>query len=276
MCDIDLLVSRSKVPDAARALAELGYRPEDAVVSPDGDIDRLTKSIGTFTQSKEDTPGVPQSPVDLHWDLVNVRWFCHASSWSADAILERAVPVQIGDTSALALDPLDQILHFSYHQAVKHHLIDTKDYLDLDLLCRRHRESLDALPARAREARLGSTCYHALFFARELFNTPISESVLSALGPNPLRSWLIGRLVTPERLLGDDLPRISVPRGFLLNLLMMDRRRDMALAVGRALWPEEEWLRQRMAMAGCSGQSARLWHLRRLGGYLLDLFRSSD
>jgi glycosyltransferase involved in cell wall biosynthesis len=273
MYDIDLLVSESQVPDTARVLSELGYRPEEAVVSPTGEIDRLTKSIGTFTQSKADLPGAPQSPLDLHWDLINVRWFRVATRWSTDEIRARAVPVRIGDTSALALDPLDQILHFSYHQAVKHHLIDTKDYLDLDLLCRRHPESLDALPARAHEARLRSTCYHALTFTRELFNTPVPESVLVALRPDPLRLWLVRRFVSPDRLLGADLPSINVARGFLLNALMFDRRRDFARAALRAVWPEHAWLRQRMAMAGCSDRSPRLWHLKRLGSYLVGVFR---
>ena len=276
MVDIDILVPDGDVPEAARILLDLGYRPEAAILTAKDGIDRidqLTKSIGTFHQENVNAIDYPQSPIDLHWNLINVRWFRLASHWPMDELRARAIPVEIGRTQTLALHPLDAILHLAYHQAVKHHLTDVKDFLDLDLLCRRDPEALYDLPARARSARFRSATYHALTFSRALFNTPIPERVLEELCPDPLRLYLVRRIVNPELLLQSQTPRINIARGFLLNVLMIDRWRDLLKIGFRSIWPDALWLKQRMEMAGASPGNARLWHLRRLGRYVTQALR---
>jgi len=96
-----------------------------------------------------------------------------------------------------------------------------------------------------------------------------------ALRPDPLRRWLVGRFVTPEKRLLDGLI-ISVPQGFLLNLLMVDRWRDMARVGLTIVWPDARWLTQRHRMAGVGRLHPRLWHLGRLVGYVLALLKRSS
>jgi len=73
-------------------------------------------------------------------------------------------------------------------------------------------------------------------------------------------------------LLNDDLA-INVPQGFLLNLLMVDRWRDLARVGLAMLWPDVEWLSQRHRMSEAGRLQLRLWHLGRVLRYVLALLK---
>ena len=81
---------------------------------------------------------------------------------------------------------------------------------------------------------------------------------LERLKPASLRRRLLGYMVDPSSLLAmRDLTR--GPQRFLLQLLLVDRRRDAVRLVWQALWPEDRWLMDRY---GSATASVRWRHLR--------------
>lgn len=104
---------------------------------------------------------------------------------------------------------------------------------------------------------------------------PRSRASTDPIHSDPLRCWLVNCFVTPEKRLLNDHPTISVPQGFLLNLLMADRWRDLARGGLAMLWPDTLWLSQRYRMAGAGRVHPRLWHLGRLVRYVLALLKRS-
>jgi hypothetical protein len=97
-----------------------------------------------------------------------------------------------------------------------------------------------------------------------LFDTSIPEQVLGALAPAPWRRWAIRRLHLDQMLLETKATGYHWQR-FWIQLLLIDRIRDMLRLIGRGLFPEEAWLRARYGVATpASLWSARLLHPWRL------------
>lgn len=274
MSDVDILVPRDRVPDARRVLEQLGYQPEAAVLTPWGSIDQITKSIGMFTKETEEGNRTAVV-IDLHWDLINIHWLKQVTRLEMADLWNCARPIQLSGQPTHQLCPEDTLLHLCIHQALKHHLIDLKDYLDMDQLVRSRKLDWETFVARAQAVRLRVACYHALHFTQTLFCTPIPDGVMAALRPDLLRRWLVHCFVTPEKRLLNHSLTISVPLGFLLNLLMVDRWRDLARVGLAILWPDAQWLTQRHRMAGAGRLHPCLWHLSRLVRYVLALLKCS-
>jgi glycosyltransferase involved in cell wall biosynthesis len=275
MSDVDLLVPYDRVPEAREVLERLGYQPEAAVLTPWGSVDQVSKSIGMFTKEAADDGQPMAVVVDLHWNLINTYWLKQATYLDMAEFWERARPIELSGQPTHQLCPEDTLLHLCIHQALKHHLIDLKDYLDIDQLVRSGRVDWESFVERAQVVRFRAACYHALRFTQSLFSTPIPDWVMVALRPDPLRRWLVSHFVTPEKRLLNDLT-ISVSKGFLLNLLMADRWQDLAHVCLSMLWPDTQWLSQRHRMAGVGRLHPRLWHLRRLVRYVLALLKRSS
>ena len=289
MGDVDILVPHNQVPEARRVLEQLGYQPEAAILTPWGSVDQISKSIGMFTKVTAD--GGPFDPstrlgtgfaqdrrpravvIDLHWNLINTHWFKQATHLDMGDLWDRAKLIELSGQQTHQLCPEDTLLHLCIHQALKHHLVDLKDYLDIDQLVRSGKVDWEAFAERAQGVRLRAACYHALRFTQALFTTPIPDGLMATLRPDPFRRWLVNRFVTPERRLLNDHLTISVPQGFLLNLLMVDRWRDLARVGLAMLWPDTQWLTQRHRMAGAGRLHPRLWHLSRLLRYVLALLK---
>jgi hypothetical protein len=129
--------------------------------------------------------------------------------------------------------------------------------LDVALLARTQPVDWAVVADRARAWRVGTAVWLVLQLTAELVGLTEAAPAVARLAPAPVRRHWLERLVNA----GSILAMRDVSRGsfrFVLLLLLVDRFRDVAAIVARAIWPERDWL---VARFGQAGLGVRLRHL---------------
>ena len=168
-------------------------------------------------------------------------------------------PVTVIGRAAWTLAPEDAIIQLAVHLAVSHQMAapGLRGLLDVVLLARTQPVDWPAVVERARGWRVAAATWLVLGLADALFGLPGAQAAIAGLQPGRVRRRLLGRLVgTDSMLAGRDLTR--GPLRFVYQLLLVDRNRDAARLLGRALWPEREWL---MLRYGASTPAVQWRHL---------------
>jgi hypothetical protein len=154
----------------------------------------------------------------------------------------------------------DMIIQVALHLAVGHQFGNqsVRSLMDIALMAKAREIDWQLVAARAKEWRVATAVWLVLFLVKQLIGTSGLEAVLDQLQPSAWRMRQLERFVSPQSILaGRDL-RDERER-FLFLLLLVDRRRDAGRLVGRALWPEHEWLSARYG-----GEINRWQHIQRL------------
>lgn len=108
--DVDLLVRPQDWLEAHRVLSAAGYEPDEVRIPPVGD-DSRTRFV-RFTGYEAGYRG-PGADVDLHWRLTPG----HPPGLDTEAVLRRAVPVEVSGATVLTLDPDTALAHTVLHGA---------------------------------------------------------------------------------------------------------------------------------------------------------------
>jgi hypothetical protein len=170
--DLDLLLPVDEIDRADRLLRGLGYRQ--------------TCPPGWEKFYAEHHHGAPYLPprghprLEIHVGLLDRR---RRQQPDLERMLERAVELPCGATSAWALAPEDQLIHAALHLAVSGRFLrGMKDLADIDLLLRSP-ESLDLgrILAGAGRPGIGRALHYALALANDLFGTPLDPRLAAAL-----------------------------------------------------------------------------------------------
>jgi hypothetical protein len=131
--------------------------------------------------------------------------------------------------------------------------------LDVVLLARAQPVDWPAVVVRARGWRVAAATWLVLGLADALFGLPGAEVAIAGLQPGRMRHRLLSRFAGADSMLaGRDLTH--GPLRFVYQLVLVDRIRDAARLLGRALWPEDAWLSARY---GAAGPGMQLRHLLR-------------
>jgi len=169
--DTDLVIARERRDEAEGVLAEIGY-VRDA--EPDADVASAQRH---FTRTRA---GLVDA-VDLHWRIVNPQAFAGPLD-DFGALVSRSVAVpSLGAARTVA--PMDALLIACVHRVAHHqdrvHLL----WLwDIHLLASAAtRQDLEAFAARAADCAMGAVSARSLALARECFDTPVHDDVLSEL-----------------------------------------------------------------------------------------------
>jgi hypothetical protein len=223
--DLDLLVRRRDRLDAVQVLLELGY------------TDVPGRSLDTLPAAYlSPPPGGAALPVDVHWECVGGP---RASELAAEEIWSRAVPAPSWGDSARTLAPEDLLLYLAATFAVHHTLAGALWQLDLALVLRRHRSTLDwdAITARARRWSAAGAVYFALRAVADQLGVSAPTPAMNRLRPDELRVSVMDRLQRsgPDGALLD----------YLLGVVMLDRYSDMVRSLTAGLVPPPGWLRSR-------------------------------
>lgn len=223
--DLDLLVRRRDRQQALDVLLTLGYTDipgrslehvPAAYLSPPGGSSRL--------------------PVDLHWECVGGP---RVSERAAEEIWSRAIPATSWGASARTLAPEDLLIYLAATFAVHHTLAGALWQLDLALVLRRHRTSLDwdAITARALRWGAAGAVYFALRAVGDQLGVAAPAPAMNRLRPDDLRVSLMDRLQRSGQN-GDFLD-------YLLGVVMLDRYSDIVRSLIASLVPPPGWLRSR-------------------------------
>jgi hypothetical protein len=260
MGDIDAWIETDRFPAAVGALAALGYRSRDKSDRPPA----LASLVGGEQQMVSSVPGT--GLVELQWPAFRGEWTRHTTQIDHAGIRARCLPLVVEGQRALVMAPGDTLIHLCHHQAISHQFgfPGVRGLLDLHLIVEGTDLDWPEIVACARDWRLSTVVWTVCDLTRQLFDTPIPDEVLGALAPAPWRRRAIHRLQL-ERMLLEMTSAGYHRRRFWIQLLLIDRIRDMVRLIGRGLFPESAWLRARYgAEPGASLWRARLLHPWRL------------
>jgi hypothetical protein len=227
--DLDLLVRRRDRARALDVLFGLGYSDD----SPGRSLDHVPAA------SLAPPPGSSRLPVDLHWE-----WIAHSGGGrAADVATEeawcRAVPAPSWGGSARTLANEDLLIHLAANFAIHHTLAGALWQLDLALVLRRHRVTLDwdAVAARAQRWGAGGAVYFALRVVGDELGVTAPTPTMNRLRPGELRVTLIDRLQRAGR--------DGLWLDYLIGVLMLDRFSDVVRTLVSGLVPPPGSLRSR-------------------------------
>ena len=221
MSDLDLLVLREDFVQASQRLQQLGF------VRRQGPLTELLDdwTARTKRKSKKEKEGrrsadgslwswlpgelsfynLKGCAIDLHWHLVPSVWLRPYYRVNMDAVWQEAVPLAAhGLNGALGLSPVHTLAYLCLHIA-QHGLQPPRWLLDIDQFVRQCHDypswNWERLVACAREWRIRSAAFHALYFSRYLFDTPVPERVLHGLDPGLTARARVAALIRPQDLL---------------------------------------------------------------------------
>ena len=258
--DIDAWMQSDRLPAATSALESLGYRSRYKADRPPA----LMSLVGGEQQMVNNIPGT--GLIELQWPAFRGEWTRHTTQIDHAGIWSRCLPITVEGHGTRVMAPEDTLIHLCHHQAISHQFSFpwVRGLLDLHLVVERASPDWQKVIAGARVWRLATVLWTVFGLSRQLFNTPIPDEVLGALAPAPWRRQAIRGLRLDQMLL-EMTPAGYRRQRFWIQLLLIDRVRDMLRLVGRGLFPEEAWLRARYgADTPTSLWRARLLHPLRL------------
>lgn len=237
MNDIDLLVRRSDWHRALAVLQELGFVFDES--AGDWTADFAFDYMGEIPYRQE------WLVVDLHWHLIVMAWYRRTTALDLAGLWERAVSGEVEGAPVLYLAPEDELAHLCYHTAVHHGLAHTRGYRDILRLIRALGKDLDwdVLAQRARTWRVSAAVWSTLCAAQQLSPEDVPEDALSALKVAPWRQRVLQLFV--KRALSKGKPAFFSHTMRFLNILFIDRLRDVPLTLVRGLFPGRRWLQAR-------------------------------
>ncbi len=253
MGDLDLWIRSEELPGAQKMLRDLGYRQ---VSNPDRPPELMEHFGGEIHMTGA---GDGSGLVELHLSIYLGEWLRRTASIDEAAVRERVVRLWWNETPLDVLLPEDALIHLVTHLAINHQLsfFTMRGLVDIALLARYYPVDWNIIVQRARTWRVATAVWLVLSLAVDLAGLAEATEAARQLQPSALRRRLIGRFANAEALvMMRDLSASKWRYVFLL--LVIDRGRDALRLVGRALWPEREWL---VARYGHYSFVTRLQHL---------------
>jgi hypothetical protein len=253
--DIDAWIQADRLPAAIAALDRLGYASREKTDRPS----ELTSLVGGEQQMVSRIPGT--GLIELQWPAFRGEWTRHTARVDHDGIRARCLPIAVEGRRALVMAPADILIHLCHHQAISHQFSfpGVRGLLDLHLIVEGTGLDWREVVACAHIWRLSTVVWTMLSLTRQLLDSPIPDDVLNALAPAPWRRRAIRRLQL-KRMLIEMTPAGYRRRRFWIQLLLIDRSRDVARLVVRGLFPGDAWLRARYGVS----TGALLWRARLL------------
>ena len=258
MADLDLWVQRYQLDAARSVMQTLGYASRSQADRPLALQDALTGETQMFNADA--------SLVELHWNVFPGEWVRHTTQIDEGTVWGRSLPLDGGPTRRLS--PEDTVIHLCVHLAVTHQMsgVGLRTLVDLDYARRKWTIDWKEVAQRTRAWRVSCATWLVLHALAELFGDPEHELPLAELAPSRLRQSALARFASP-RLFAEGLDLSSGPMRFLFLLSLVDRPRDAAFLVWRALFPDRLWLTLRY-----ESPNASAWRICRLrAGHLLNL-----
>ena len=233
MADIDLWVRRPQAGAARSVMESLGYAAHAKADRPPALQDEL---LGETQMVKAGAP-----LVELHWSIFPGEWLRHTARVDEEAIWERSTGTD--GEGERQLSPEDTVVHLCVHLGVNHQMsgIGLRTLVDLDHARRKWTIDWAVVAQRAREWRVACATWLVLNALAKLFGDPNHELPLADLAPSAARRRMLNRLASPGHVAGG-LAISSGPMRFLFLLVLVDRARDAARLLWRALYPDRLWL----------------------------------
>jgi hypothetical protein len=253
MTDLDIWIRHEDVERAVCGLRELGFREAPGLPHRPAALQRLSSGEIVFRHS-----GGEHGLVELHYGAFQGWWIQRTARPDTLAVWHRAERMAPG-RHARRLATEDAILQTAFHVVVNQFgQAPWRLMMDLAVFSRAHRVDWNAVALHALDWRIRTATWLVLDMADRLIGLPGCAEAVARLRPTPARRAALRALITPSALLsGRDLTRAARRHLFMLSLV--DRPKDGARLIGRAVWPERWWIAARYGRP-----AGRVEHLRGL------------
>ena len=206
--DIDFLVRKKDLPLTQKIISESGYQ--------------LMQGSRPFYTKKMPWPVT----LHLHHEIPYMK---------EEEIWNNLKSIRINNTEVYILPPEENLLYLIYHMAVSHGYIKEKWVKDIDRVVSHYEKEIDWLRLinKAKDYGLTIPSYYTFLKTKELFHTPVPDSVIHGLRPkrNFLRSEICRLVFQRES---------PIPfAGYLLKALFFP---GMAFS---SLFPSRDFLKRR-------------------------------
>ncbi len=253
MGDLDLWLAVEEMRPAQMILETAGYQFEAKADRPLALMEMHSGEVRLYG------PDGATGLVELHFGVFAGEWLRRVARVDETAIRSRCRSVELAGCPARTLTAEDHLLQIAVHTTINHQLSLSalRSLIDVTLLARHQPLDWAVVIQRAREWRVATATWLVLSLAVDLCGLNEAAEAAQHLAPSRVRQKLIGLFANAQSLV--DLRDLSKSRWrYVYLLLMVDRKRDAAKLVYRALWPESEWLQARY---GKAGWRTRLQHL---------------
>ncbi|MFZ1042384.1 MAG: nucleotidyltransferase family protein [Anaerolineales bacterium] len=225
MEDVDLLVKKDDLSRLDRDLLTLGCSPEDH----NREVTRDTYHFGYR---------MPKSGlrVEFHW-----AWDTYRFQPDMADVWNRAQPLVLAQAHALALSPVDLLLHLCLHMTKHAYDMHIRMLIDIGEVVRHFKAELDwqEIGTRARQWGIQRAVYVILRLAQELLDVPVPAEWLVSFRPSDFNDRYLGLM--QEQIFAD--PRTKGEMGSHHEVARMWARKGLggklALACERLWLPRE-------------------------------------
>lgn len=224
--DIDLLCKEADYTRLHDAMVDAGYTTDDERHLPSA-----CSSLETAFE-QHFRPADQSILIELHVDSIKLG----VKPVHSDSIWDRAVPVEIGRSTAHSLSPRDLALMLPVHLH-RHGFNRLAWFKDIDLLVRKYGDEIgwDQVKEDARAEGAGASLWLTFDLLREILDTPVPEGFVKSLKPS-IFSRMLWSLIWPrKRVVGLEAVtrrrtvQFSITeswRGTLPSMVLMGRRRE--------------------------------------------------
>ncbi|MBP9011765.1 MAG: nucleotidyltransferase family protein [Syntrophaceae bacterium] len=170
MADLDLLVRSEDIGPACGVLINHGYR------APLDGLGISEMHAPPFRNENHDK-------IELHFNIADAEL---GKRFDVEDFWQRAQPLAVGDATALALAPEDNMLHICIHSAIGHCFDNAmRALLDIRQIVEHYGTALNwqQLIHTARQLRVTNALYFMLASTRNLLGLALDDKTLAALRP---------------------------------------------------------------------------------------------
>lgn len=176
MSDIDLLVKEKDIGIAIDLMGKLKY-----ISCVPWKLDKERETLLEYDAEIPFSNG--KICAEIHWCLIPNKIYKLTTKIDMDKIWEESLPTHINDIKTLILSPENLLLHLCLHLSVSHTFSGLKWHRDISEVINYYNDKInwDEIIEKSNEWNIRKAVYYTLYFSKELFNTPIPNTVLGKL-----------------------------------------------------------------------------------------------
>ena len=217
--DADLLVRCKDVDKVEKILSAVGFRRY------------ATTDISTFSNElcfeKDEI-----TRIELRWNMTHHDRFRLLSHLNFDDIFSNSIASSLNGVEIRVPSPEQQLLLATFHLSLVHHFSRRIWLYDIVVITDLYKEEMNWLEVvcRASGYHLKTALYYSIYRAGAEFNESLLTSEIESIRPSKCRM----------RLLNWSIKRNYV---YVVELLLLDRFRDVAKYIFGIIYPSRDWLK---------------------------------
>lgn len=185
--DIDVLVQKKNVERCKEIISQLGY---EQIGDKGGLFEKQGRAQYHFRKSNKE--------MDLHWEPINNKWYPNVSSFFEEHIWQEARQINFKNATTWELSPEVLLTYQCIHLSIHHKFEKLIWFKDVDVVLRAAKIDWSSFIKKVKKYNLATYSYYALLFTRQLFSSPVPESVLEEIRPKYLSARIFEYLLNRE------------------------------------------------------------------------------